>query len=88
VHAWSVGDHLTHRFNPALGSGRVTAIEGRLLVVQFAHLGSTLRLAAASEALVPEAEQSRRRDRSLLERLAAGDVDEAEDFLTRLDIPH
>ena len=30
----------------------------------------------------------RSRDRSLLERLTAGDVDETEDFLTRLDILH
>ena len=29
-----------------------------------------------------------RRDRSLLERLAAGEIDETEDFLTRLDILH
>ena len=28
------------------------------------------------------------RDRSLLERLAAGDIDDTEDFLTRLDILH
>ena len=92
VHAWSVGDHLTHRFNPELGTGRVTAIEGRVLVVHFPHTGATLRLAANSDALVPEAEQSPRakqsRDRSLLERLAAGDIDDTEDFLTRLDILH
>ena len=91
VHAWSVGDHLTHRFNPELGTGRVTAIEGRVLVVHFPHSGATLRLAATSDALVPEAEQSPRqaeRDRSLLERLAAGDIDDTEDFLTRLDILH
>jgi ATP-dependent helicase HepA len=88
VHAWSVGDDLTHRFNPELGSGRVTAIEGRVLVVHFAHAGATLKLAATSDALVPEAEQSHRRDRSLLERLAAGEIDDTEDFLTRLDILH
>ena len=88
MHAWSVGDDLTHRFNPELGSGRVTAIEGRVLVVHFPHSGATLRLAATSDALVPEVEQSRRRERSLLERLAAGDIDETDDFLTRLDILH
>ena len=32
------------------------------------------------------ADRSRRRDRSLLERLAAGQIDDTEDFLTRLDI--
>jgi ATP-dependent helicase HepA len=88
VHAWSVGDHLTHRFNPELGTGRVTAIEGRALVVHFPRSGATLRLAANSDALVPEADQSRRRDGSLLARLAAGEIDETEDFLTRLDILH
>jgi hypothetical protein len=88
VHAWSVGDHLTHRFNSELGTGCVTAIEGRILLVHFPQGGATLRLAAASDALVPEAERSRRRDRTLLERLAAGEVDETEDFLTRLDILH
>jgi ATP-dependent helicase HepA len=86
VHTWSVGDHLTHRFNPELGTGRVTAIEGRVLVVHFPAPGTTLRLAATSDALVPEAEQSSQRPRSLLERLAAGDVDDTQDFLTRLDI--
>ncbi len=88
MHAWSVGDHLTHRFNPELGTGRVTAIERRVLVVHFPRTGATLRLAAISDALVPEAEQSRQRDPSLLERLAAGDVDDTDDFLTRLDILH
>ena len=33
MHAWSVGDHLTHRFNSELGTGCVTAIEGRVLLV-------------------------------------------------------
>ena len=88
VHAWSVGDHLTHRFNADLGTGRVTAIEGRILLVHFPQGGATLRLAAASDALVPETERSRRRDRTLLERLAAGVIDDTEDFLTRLDILH
>jgi hypothetical protein len=84
VHAWSVEDHLTHRFSPDLGTGRVTAIEGRVLVVHFPHDGATLRLAATSDALMPQAEQSRRHDRSLLQRLAAGDVDDADDFLRDL----
>jgi ATP-dependent helicase HepA len=37
---------------------------------------------------VPGAEPADRRDRSLLDRIAAGDVDDTEDFLTRLDILH
>ena len=88
MHPWSVGDHLTHRFNPGLGTGRVTAIEGRVLVVHFPLAGTTLRLAGSNDALLPGAEPAPLRDRSLLERLAAGDVDETEDFLTRLDILH
>lgn len=86
VEPWSVGDHLTHRFNPELGTGRVAAIEGRVLLVEFPHSGARLRLAADSDALVPESARDRRRDRSLIERLVTGDVDEAEDFLTRLDM--
>jgi hypothetical protein len=35
VHSWSVGDHLTHRSNPELGTGRITAIDGRVVVVEF-----------------------------------------------------
>ena len=88
MHAWSVGDHLTHRFNPELGTGRVTAIEGRVLVVYFPHADTTLRLAGSNDALVPETERTRRRNRSLLERLTAGDIDDTEHFLTRLDILH
>jgi ATP-dependent helicase HepA len=86
VHAWSIGDRLTHRFNPELGTGRVTAIEGRILVVDFPEAKTTFRLAASNDALVRESEQLRWRNRSLLERLAAGDVDDTEDVLTRLDI--
>ena len=88
MHAWSIGDPLTHRFNPELGTGRVTAIEGRVLVVHFSTTGATLRLAAGNDALVPETGLEVRRDRSLAERLAAGDFDRTGDFLTRLDILH
>jgi ATP-dependent helicase HepA len=88
VRSWAVGDSLTHRFNPELGTGRVTAIEGRVIAVEFPQAGTTLRLAAGSDALVPAAEQPRGADRSLFERLATGDVGETEDFLTRLDILH
>src|SRR5215203_501208 len=87
VHAWSVGDHLTHRFNAELGTGRVTALDGRALVVHFPKSGTTLRMAAASDALVPEAAPDQRQ-RSILERLAAGEIGEAEDFVTRVDILH
>ena len=85
MHTWSVGDHLTHRFNPELGAGRVTAIQGRVIVVEFPT--TTLRLAATSDALIP-ASEGQPRQLSLIERLAAGDVDEHDDLLTRLDILH
>ena len=86
MHTWSVGDHLTHRFNSDLGTGRVTAIEGRVIVVQFPS--ATLRFAARSEALIPAVEGEQRRQRSPIERLAAGESDETDDFLTRLEILH
>jgi ATP-dependent helicase HepA len=81
-----VGDHLTHRFNRELGTGRVTAIEGRVIVVQFPS--ATLRFAAGSEALLPEAEGTAPGELSPLERLAAGESDETDHFLTRLEILH
>jgi len=49
--AWKTGDHLTHRFNPELGIGHVTAVEGRALIVNFPRTGATLRIAASSDAL-------------------------------------
>jgi ATP-dependent helicase HepA len=49
--AWTTGDFLTHRFNPELGIGRVTAVDGRALVVNFPRTGATLRIAASSDAL-------------------------------------
>src|SRR5688572_7157594 len=90
IKAWAPGDHLTHRFNPELGIGRVTAIDGRTLVVEFPNTGSTLRLAAGSDALVPvdAATGLPAPERSLLDRLALGELDDAGDFLTRLDILH
>jgi ATP-dependent helicase HepA len=50
---WKPGDRLTHRLNPALGPGRVTAVAGRSLTVQFPDSGETLTLAAGDSALVP-----------------------------------
>src|SRR5688572_29426862 len=127
AHSWTAGDYLTHRFNPELGIGRVTAVEGRALVVEFPRSGTRLRLAANTDALTPidlgpgrsvritgtgeettvmarladgtlrlanqrvaspEELWPLQVERSLLERLAMGDIDEAEDFLIRLDILH
>jgi len=124
---FDVGDYLTHGFNPELGIGRVTALEGRALLVQFPRSGTTLRMAAGTDALVPVNLSPGRPVRitatreettvaarlpdgtfrlangraaashelwplelegALLERLALGDLDEVEDFVTRLDILH
>jgi ATP-dependent helicase HepA len=52
-HPWQPGDYLTHRFNPELGVGRVTAIDARTLVVEFPRSRTTLRLAGGTDALVP-----------------------------------
>ena len=125
--SWATGDYLTHRFNPELGIGRVTALDGRALVVEFPRSGASLRLAADTEALMAvdldpglpvriTATQQETTiaarlpdgtlrlanghtasshelwplelEGALLERLASGDLDEVEDFVTRLDILH
>jgi ATP-dependent helicase HepA len=125
--SWRTGDYLTHRFNPELGIGCVTAIEARAIVVEFPRSGTTLRLAANTDALMPVDLSPGRPVRitdtqehttivarlpdgtlrlangrtassyvlwpvelegALLERLALGDLDEVEDFVTRLDILH
>lgn len=82
---WSIGDQLTHRHNPELGVGRITAVEGRVLVVHFPASQTTLRLAAHSDALVRADAAPQARDRTLFQRLAAGDVDTPDAFLARLD---
>ena len=50
---WKKGDHLTHRFNPELGLGRVVEVELRAVAVEFPRRGTTLRLARDSPALLP-----------------------------------
>ena len=125
--AWAAGNYLTHRFNPELGIGRVAALDGRALLVQFSHAGTTLRLAADTDALIPVDLSPGRPVRliathedttiaarlpdgtlrlangravasdelwplalegAMLERLALGDLDSVEDFVTRLDVLH
>jgi ATP-dependent helicase HepA len=50
---WKIGERVAHRFNPDLGPGRIVAVEGRLLLVEFPDTETKLRLAADSEALAP-----------------------------------
>jgi ATP-dependent helicase HepA len=89
VSSWSVGDYLTHRFNPELGVGRVTAVEGRTVVVEFRDADATLRLAANNDALKPvTTPDTVAVEESLLDQLAAGNVDDARDFLIRVDALH
>jgi ATP-dependent helicase HepA len=88
---WSAGDRLTHRHNPELGAGRVVAVEGRVVVVEFAATGVTLRLSGSEPALVPlapDAPETIAPRADLVERLARGDVDPVEDFALRLDALH
>jgi ATP-dependent helicase HepA len=122
-----VGAYLTHRFNPELGIGRVTALDGRNLVVEFPRAQTTLRFAGNAEALatvdlspgrpvritatheettiksqLPDGRFALVNGRTaaagdlwplelegaLLERLAVGDLDDVEDFVTRMNVLH
>jgi ATP-dependent helicase HepA len=124
---WSTGDHLTHRFNPELGVGRVSAVERRSLVVEFPRAKATLRFATTTDALVavdlgagrPVRITATREETTiaarlpdglfrlangttadahglwplelegaLLERLALGEIDDVDDFVTRLNALH
>jgi ATP-dependent helicase HepA len=82
---WSTGDHLTHRFNAELGIGRIAAVEGRTVLVEFPDTGAKLRFASNTDALLPVQSGGRpQAERSLIERLAAGDVDDPRDLIVRL----
>jgi len=50
---WKPGDRLIHRHNPELGAGRIRAVEGRTVVVEFLASGTVLRLAAGTDAIRP-----------------------------------
>ena len=87
---WTLGDRLTHRHNPELGIGRVVEVQDRAVVAEFPD-GTRLRLAEASDALVPMAEEDRvplDSTGALVQRLAAGAVDPLADFAMRLDALH
>jgi ATP-dependent helicase HepA len=51
--SWAEGARLTHRHNPELGVGVVQSVEGRTVVVLFPRSGTTMRIAAGSDALRP-----------------------------------
>lgn len=50
---WNPGDRVTHRFHAELGTGRILAVQGRSVRVQFPESGQTLSFAAGTDALVP-----------------------------------
>ncbi|HEX4825807.1 MAG TPA: SNF2-related protein [Candidatus Polarisedimenticolaceae bacterium] len=86
---WTKGDRVMHRDNPALGVGRVVALEGRTLVVEFPEAATTLRFGAATDALAEVgAEGVPAFDDAPVERLARGDVGSLEAFGVRLDALH
>lgn len=88
--AFKVGDRLRHEHNPELGVGRVVALDGRALVVEF-ESGVSLRLAANAPALQPappDATGPRDARADLASRLAALDLDPVEDLALRLDALH
>ena len=90
MNAWSVGDRLRHEHNPELGTGRVVAVEGRSLVVEF-ESGATLRLAGSAPALhrlAPDDSGPNDARADLVHRLASLDLDPVEDLVLRLDALH
>jgi ATP-dependent helicase HepA len=50
---WQPGDRVSHRFHAELGTGRVLAVQGRSVRVQFPESGQTLSFAAGTDALLP-----------------------------------
>ena len=86
---WKIDDRVTHRFNTELGVGRVAALEGRSVVVEFADSQTVLRFGAATDALVPWHERGLPSpDDSPVERLALGEVGSLDAFSLRLDALH
>jgi len=50
---WKPGDRVSHRFHAELGPGRITAVQGRSLRVEFPDANQTLSFAAETDALLP-----------------------------------
>ena len=50
---WKPRDRVTHRFHSELGTGRIVAVQGRSLKVEFPEAGQELSFAAGTDALVP-----------------------------------
>src|SRR5436305_5552002 len=54
---WKPGDRVSHRFHAELGPGRIMAVQGRSLRVEFPDANQVLSFAAGTDALVPLAVQ-------------------------------
>jgi ATP-dependent helicase HepA len=86
---WKIDDRVTHRFNTDLGVGRIAALEGRNMVVEFAETKTVLRFGAGTDALVPWDERGLPSpEDSPVERLALGVVGSLDAFSVRLDAMH
>ncbi len=87
---WKIDDRVTHRFNTDLGVGRIAAVDGRDVVVEFADANALLRFRAVSDALIPWDERGlpAAAADSPVERLALGDVGSLDAFSVRLDAMH
>lgn len=86
---WKIDDRVTHRYNLDLGVGRVAALEGRTLVVEFAGSKTVLRFGAATDALLAWDEGGTPlADDSPVERLAKGEAGSLDAFAVRLDAMH
>jgi ATP-dependent helicase HepA len=86
---WKIDDRVTHRYNTDLGVGRVAALEGRNLVVEFSQTNTVLRFGAGTDALIPWDERGvPSPSDSPIERLALGDVGSVDAFSVRLDAAH
>ena len=82
---WKIDDRVTHRYNTDLGVGRILALEGRNLVVEFVDTNTVLTFGAATDA---SPWNERELPPRFGQRLAFGDVGPLDAFsVNRRDVP-